>query len=200
MDDTEFVGREFSSPNTVPSKFCAMLERLASQPPHEDRDVIEQHALSAIFLGITAVEAFTNIYSRTIAEEPEFIAHREPIIRSLERRDATGKKLEILGIALGRPIDKTDHRWVAFDQLRELRNRFVHFKTSYDTIQIPGIVMVGLVETSVFKELTTETPANVILCVRGVIELVGQARGVPPEHMHGFIQSQLGLLGRFNPR
>lgn len=71
--------RRLASPNYVPIRLCAMVQRLAAAPRGRDRDGVEQDALTAIFLAVTTLETFTNIYSRTIAEEAQFAHARAAI-------------------------------------------------------------------------------------------------------------------------
>jgi len=174
-----------------------MIQRLATARRGRARDLVEQDGLTAIFLGVTAIEAFTNIYIRTVAEEPQF-AHARPSLLdavSDESRMGVERKLRLLASnAFNSSIREADPRWTEFQRLLGTRNSFVHFRSSYQTVSLPGITLAGLADTSIYANLSDETPSWVLACIRGIVELVGLARGAAPEQLRGFVHGQIGLL------
>jgi hypothetical protein len=171
-----------------------MLQRLATDvSPDRKRDLVEQDALVAVFLGINTIEAFTSIFFRVVAEERAFAHAKNQILEQLNKRLPLCKKLhDWPALAFGRTISKDDPRWQNFDKLRNQRNMFTHFKSSHQSIGLPNrITISGLVDMSLFAELEAETPAHVLHCVRGIVEAVGECRGASPQ---GFVHLWLGLL------
>ena len=134
-----------SSPNRVPWQLFGMLERFACAPEAISPDVIQQNALSSIFIATATIEAFTNIFFRVVADEPVFSHARHTIIANLnDRRRSTAANLrEWTNLAFGRQIDTDDRRWRAFDELRRLRNRLVHFRSTHETLTIDTATIVG---------------------------------------------------------
>lgn len=188
------AGREFSSPNNVPWRLCAMLQRLAAASSR-DHSQIEQNGLVAVFIGMTVIEAFTNIYGRIVADEAEFAAGQPEIMRMLgSTRCPTGVKLLTLGRVFGHPLDERDERWREFHRLREMRNEFVHFRSIHQTLNLPGFSLAGTVETTQFAALSHETPHWAFECVRGVIAMVGEARGIPASQLRGFVHGWTGVV------
>ncbi len=202
MEETTSPNEEnnktLGSPNKVTWTLCRILGRLAARAtPDERRDLVEQDGLLAVFLGINAIEAFVNIFFRVVAEETEFAHAKEQILKELESRGfPLHKKIQKWPqLAFGKSIDEDDPRWANFISLRDRRNAFMHFKTTHDSIDLPGNVTVsGLADLSIFAELDEETPWKTLMCVRQIVEALGECRGVKTKDMPAFIHHWLGII------
>jgi hypothetical protein len=98
-------------------------------------------------------------------------------------------------IAFGRRPNKEDPRWEKFIDLRNLRNEFIHFKSSHETIvPQPGVYIHGAVNLKAFDRLGPSTPDEVIEVIVGVVEVVGELRGVSPRSIPGFLHQWLGYM------
>jgi hypothetical protein len=174
-----------------------MLQRLATPPGEQSRELIEQDGLVSIFLAMTAIEAFTNVYFRVIADEPAYAHASERILTELDRRNIpTGVKITTWSQqAFGHTIDETDPRWIQFRELGTQRNGFVHFRSSHQSAWLPGNVAIhGLADLSGFATLSEETPINALRCVVGIVAIIAEARGITPEQMPDFFHSWLGIM------
>jgi hypothetical protein len=145
-------------------------------------------------LGINAIEAFANLFFRVVADETEFAHARERILQKLaDRSFSLEKKLRIWPrLAFRRSIPECDERWQNFIELRNLRNRFAHFKSDHQIEELPDqVIITGLVDLSPFAELNTDTPICVLRCVKGIVEAVGECRGCSTQ---AFVHQWLGFL------
>ena len=185
--------RQWSLPASVPGRLCGILRRLAAAPAARDRVLIEQDGVAAVLVGMTAIEAFTNILARTVADDPVFADSSNRILKLLGSKADVEKSVDVLGRVFGRPIDKADPRWVGFRELRRLRTAFVRPKWSHDARYFDGPHLQSLVDTRAFAWLNAETPAWVLERVRGFVELAGVARGCSRKDLRGFVQAQLGI-------
>lgn len=186
-----------SSPNMVPWTLFGMLQRLAVAPSQapQSPELVQQNALSAIFIAVAAVEAFTNIFFRVIAEEPQFYQGREAILKAIKSKHSTSRKLkEWTHSTFGREIDQEDERWKSFQNLVARRNELVHFKLSYDSIGVSNVHISGLADTSQFLQLAKETPRECLNCAVGIVELIGRSRGISQRDMRGFLHGWIGVL------
>jgi hypothetical protein len=189
--------RTLATPNNVPWRLYGMLGRLAADADDlRDRELTEQDGLVSIVLGTTAIEAFANLYFRTLADEPEFTHARDTILTDLKRSSgATVEKLPRWAkLAFRRPIEESDARWAEYAWLRKQRNSLLHFKSSHEHISLPGITITGLASTEVFATIDAATPRRVMQCVRGVVELVSLARGLTAPGVARAVHIWLGAV------
>lgn len=186
----------FGSPNHVLWQFSGILDRLASaKDVHCERAVVEQNGTVAVLVAATSIEAFTNIYFRVVADEPQFLHSRAEIIQGLEERTLSTavKLLKWCELAFHQRIDERDSRWVQFKSLQSLRNNIVHFKSSHDSLQVDDIRIDGLVGLSAFAQMSEATPIWAVNCVRGVVGLVGECRGIAKSEIAGFVRHWAAL-------
>jgi len=187
----------FSTPNGALWPLFAALRRICVQPPSEDRSTIEQDGLIAIFLSITIIEAFTNVFFQVVAHEEQFAHAKARILKDLTRRGLpTGVKIvEWSQQAFGAEVNQRDPRWQRYEKMRDHRNELTHFRSSFSTIAVPDNVFIkGLADMSAFRRITANTPVEAMACVIGIAELIVTARGVRPEGLSGHVQHWLGAI------
>jgi hypothetical protein len=193
--------RTVASANHVTRKLSSMLQNLALQAgTTNDRKLIEQIGLSAIILGATCVEAFVNVFFRTMAPRLDCVKTRKIILEELAGYGSnTRKKLsEWTELAFGRAINTSDERWIEYDNLVNARNAFVHFKSTHETATVPDILspiyVHGLADISIYENLSRETPENVLGVVVGVVELVEECHDPSGRGGPAFVHHWLGRL------
>lgn len=193
MEGEQYLG----SPNKVPWTLTKyLLRQAASSSASDERELIEQNGLVSVFLGTNLIEAFTNIFFRVVAGEAEFHHATKKIFEGLnDRRFPLRKKLiEWPDRAFSRSIDKNDPRWKNFEALSNRRNKFTHFKSSHETVELePNVIVAGLVDISLFRELSETTPEEVLECVKDVVDMVGECRGLEASQLPGFRHRWLGI-------
>lgn len=188
-------GGNWGSPNAVPTMLAHMVKHLSYLPPNAHKDLVRQNALVSLFLGMSIVEAFANAYGTVVAENIGGDAGKA-LKKAANAGGPTSAKLEGLfkhGFN-NAPLNKDDPRWKAYDALRELRNDFVHFKTTNETVTIAGITFNGMANLSVLEKLTAQTPAWVLKTLCGLIELVGEGQGKSKAEAAALAHLYLGIL------
>jgi hypothetical protein len=167
--------RQFGSPNSILWRYFACLRRLAHEASTTpDPDLQRETAALAVFMAVSAIEAFLNIWFRTFSEAGPVAAHRETIMADLSLRSRRGLTHKFKtwpemcfdkGFDLDRPPAKT------FLALVEQRNALMHFTTNYDSIEVPGIAVQGLVDITAYENLG---PLDAVNAVRVAEEIVGE--------------------------
>lgn len=165
--------RQFGSPNSILWRYFACLRRLAHEAhTTPDPDLQREAAALAVFMAVSAIEAFLNIWFRTFSEAGRAAAYRETIMADLRKRRGLTYKFQTWpemcfdkGFDLDRPPAKT------FLALVEQRNALMHFTTNYDSIEVPGIRAQGLVDITAYESLGAPDAANAI---RVAEEIVGE--------------------------
>jgi hypothetical protein len=165
--------REFGSPNSILWRYFACLRRLAHEASTTpDADLQRETAALAVFMAVSAIEVFLNIWFRTFSEAGPVVAHRGTIMADLRSRRGLAYKFKTWpemcfdkGFDLDRPPAKT------FLALVEQRNALMHFTTNYDSIEVPEVTVQGLVDITAYQSLGSPDAAN---AVRVAEEIVGE--------------------------
>lgn len=187
----------YSGPNRMVWQFFEALRRSVARA-HEaaNQPHLHQEVAVSVFLAVTTVEAFLNLYFRLVVEEPPFSQHKKRLLDDLSRPYASleQKLRQWPKEILGNSIDLESGPGKAFLELKDLRNRLMHFKSSHDTIEIPGGSIQGLPNTTVFDELTAADSDNALETAEALIGAVMHARGIKPEHAPRNLQFWTGKV------
>jgi hypothetical protein len=163
------------------SRYSACLRRLVlAVQLQKDGDEQRENIALCIFLAVTVVEPFMNLFFRILIEESEHQAHRARILDDLNRRISLDKKIRSWPeLLFGRQWDLSSGTGKAFADLKEKRNALMHFTSTHESIsEIPGILIHGLADTEVFDSLQS-CDADVALKVAedsicDILQLSGQ--------------------------
>ena len=165
--------RQFGSPNSILWRYFVCLRRLAHEASTTpDPDLQRETVALAVFMAVSAIEAFLNIWFRTFSEVGPLADHRETILADLRKRCGLRYKFKTWpklcfdkGFDLNRPPAKT------FLDLIDQRNALMHFTTNYDSIEVPGITVQGLVDITAYQSLGAPDAANALHVAE---EIVGE--------------------------
>lgn len=148
--------RTLSTPNRMVWRYSACLRRLAlSVRSQEEGDTQKENLALCVFLAVTVVESFVNLFFRILIEQPEYLVHRTRILDDLGRRISLDQKIRNWPkLLFGRPWDLTSGVGKQFADLKEKRNDLMHFTSSHESVtEIPGVLIHGLANTGVFDSL-----------------------------------------------
>ena len=174
-----------SSPNRMVWQYFEALRRLVGGLGRtSDEAVLKQDTALCIMLGVTVVEAFLNIFFRIIVSEQGFAQHEQRILGDLTKRKSLDYKLKnwpphVLGKGLNftAPIPK------AFLALKDRRNALMHVTSSHQTLNVPGIEIHGLADTSIFDSLTTSDATDALEVAEGMVYELFRLRGVSEQQL-----------------
>ena len=172
-----------SSPNRMIWQYFDALRRLVGGLNHSrDETELKQDTALCIMLAVTVVEAFLNIFFRVVVSEPGFTQHKQRVLDDLDKRRSLDRKLRTWPAeVLGKGLDFTAPTPKAFLALKERRNALMHFTSSHETLNLPGVVIQGLADTSVVDTLTLADAAHALEAAEGMVRELCRLRGTP-EH------------------
>ena len=147
-----------SSPNSMVMEYWNLLRNIVySDHKNCDEKIIRQHVMLSILLSITVVETFMNIYFRLLVSHGKFKKYEHTIINDLDNRMSLEKKLiKWPKLLFDREFDQSKGVGLEFKELKDLRNKLMHFTTTHETLKINDIEIHGLSDTSVFYNLKLE--------------------------------------------
>jgi len=152
-------------------------------------DEVEQKedVATCVFLAITVIEAFVNVFFRIVVSEQKFNGHEQRVLNDLSRLKSLDYKVQNWPKdILGRSIDWTCGIGKEFMDLKALRNALMHFTSSHSKLEINGIHIHGLSDTSIFDALSTEKAVTALTVAEGIIAEILRIRGYPEEEVkHG---------------
>lgn len=174
-----------SSPNRIIWQYFDALRRLAGRiGSMENEDERKQDIAVSILLAITVFETFLNIFFRVIVSEASFKHHQQRLLDDLNSRRSLDYKLRNWPRrVLGKGLNFTAPVAKAFLELKDRRNSLMHFTSTHQTINLPGIEMHGLADTSVFDDLTVNDAERAVEVVEGMVKEVFRLRGIPEEKL-----------------
>jgi hypothetical protein len=120
----------------------------------DNENEIRQDAALCVILAVNGVEIFLNIYFRILVSKSDFKASFERIITDLRNKVGIDTKIQDWPeVVLGEKIDLGAGVGQRFVELKNKRNRLTHFSSSHETIEVPGAVINGLADTSIYDSM-----------------------------------------------
>lgn len=175
--------RCLGSPNHMVWEYYHSLKRQASRTSKCSGREQRQEAALTVILAVTVVEIFLNAYFRVVVSEKPFRNHEEKLLQDLTKRISLEKKcrewpLRIFGASPDSEISSIR----AFAELRELRNKLIHFSSSHETVHLPeNITIHGLADSSAYNSLTPQAACASVDTVRGYAYEIFRLHGIPQE-------------------
>ncbi len=174
-----------SSPNRMVWTHFRSLRRIAARVSKlEDETERQDEIVLTILMSVTAVEAFLNVYFRVLVEQPRFAHFRDMVLEDLSPADGgqpRGLAYKLRHWApkvLGQSFAWQSGTAHGFEQLRLLRNKLMHFTSSYESIKIPGARIEGLARTDCYDQLTAQDARRAVLLAEGMLEETFRLAGV----------------------
>jgi hypothetical protein len=154
----------YSSPNRMVWEYFQALRRMCARVQQSDiENEIRQDAALCVILAVNGVEIFLNVYFRILVSKSDFKSSFERIITDL--RNKVGIDIKIRDwpeVVLGEKIDLGAGVGQRFVELKNKRNRLTHFSSSHETIEVPGTVINGLADTSIYDSIDKQMASNAL--------------------------------------
>lgn len=150
-----------SSPNKMVWNYSFAVRRaVARAEKTDDPTLVRQDAATVIFLCVTLVESFLNCFFRVLISEGKLGDSGSLVARDLIKRKSLARKItEWLPLLPQVGSEHGDYIWSEFEVLRELRNKLMHFQSSHETLELPGLRIEGLSDTSTYDQLDAKRAA-----------------------------------------
>lgn len=176
--------RNLSSANRMVWELFQALRRLCARvaEAHQEYEmtVIRQDAALCVILAVQCVEVFFNVYFRVLASEIAYAHAAREILDDLDNR-SVGLDQKIKKwprAAFGKQLNLGSDCGQRFVKLKNLRHALMHFKSSHETIEMRGVTIQGLADTTVYQELSAETAVEALQTVEAFICEVFALRGL----------------------
>lgn len=153
------------------------------------RRELHQEVALTIFLAVTVVEIFLNGYFRVVVSEAPFQHCEKDFLKDIDARISLERKCrEWPRRILGASLDPTNDHVKAFMDLKDLRNKLVHFVSSHESMELPdNITIHGLADTTAYRTLTSEVAVRCLETVKSVAYEIFRLRGIQPSQCpHAF--------------
>lgn len=179
-----------SSPNRMVWVLFASLRCQAKDAAEAGTDQLEKDkAALSVILGVSAVEAFTNTFYRTLVGDPKFVSHRAMVMADLEPPDGGAPKGLLYKLRTWpQKILNKSFNWqkgvaADFDELRKKRNELMHFSGHQQDVELLGIHIVGMMDTSCYDNLTMDDAVEAVVLAEGMLAETLRLQGVSEENI-----------------
>ena len=181
--------------NMIWEYFASLREMVAQAQNGSDEKTTRRKILPCVFMSITIVETFLNIYFRILAEESDCSSCREQTIKELDERVSLDKKIKTWPKRFFKQeIDFSKGIGQQFIKLKDLRNKLVHFKSSHETVSLPGIELRGMVDISSYDSLDANVALESLAVAEEMLEEIFRLKGMNDEQIGHALHSWTGKV------
>lgn len=169
-----------SSPNSMVCSYFEALRRLCYRvESHANDSHKKQDAALCVILSVTGVEVFLNVYFRILISEEPYKHAKQRILKDLDNQALLGRKLEDWPhIVFGEKIKFGSGIGQKFSKLKNLRNKLVHFSSTHESIEVPGITINGMADTTAFNSLNEHASNEALETAEKFICEIFRLRGI----------------------
>lgn len=188
MKDQKYLG----SPHAIIWEYYECLKRQIYRVPNDEKNRTQkQELVLALLLSVSVIETFLNAFFRILVEEEGYRQHRNRLLKDFKRRISLDTKLrEWPKNILGTGLDFNSPKVISFINLKNQRNALMHFTSSHESDESPGLVFVhGLADLTIFKTLSLPSARDYPGVIRHFSYEIFLARGINTERLpHAFHQ------------
>lgn len=186
-----------SGPNRMVWQYYQTLERLVhrAREPHDNDSIHNQDIALCIFMAVTVVETFLNIFFRVVVSEEERKHHEKDFLAEIKRRCSLDYKIRKWpSRILGQTIDLDSGTGKDFRVLKDKRNSLMHFTSTHHTLEYGDLVIKGLVDTTTFDKLVPDDAVFALETAIGFIALILKMNGATDQELPWGIQLWMGRV------
>ncbi len=175
------------------SYFSALRRMCHQVEKHSIEAYKKEDAALCVITAVTVVEVFLNVYFRILISESPYKHAEKKIQNDLQKQVSLDKKLkEWPKEVFGKKIDFGTGAGQKFMELKNIRNGLVHFSSTWETIEVPGITIHGLADTSVFESLGENTAIQALETAEDFLVEVFRLRGIKDIDIPSVLHSWTG--------
>ena len=192
-------GQTLASPNHIVWQLFEALRRICvriSECTEENDSEIRQDAAIAVILSVQCVEVFLNVYFRVVVSEAGFEHKADDIICDLSnpRFGLESKIRKWPQKVFGKELNFSQGAARQFVELKNKRNRLMHFTSSHQSIEVPGVEIHGMADVSEYTALNAKTAFNALSIAEEFLCEVFAMRGISTEHIPHALHSWTGRV------
>ena len=173
-------GKTLSSPNSMVWSYFEALRRLCYRvEAYENDSHKKQDAALCIILAVTGVEVFMNVYFRILITEELYKHAKQRILNDLDRPVPLDRKLKDWpNLVFGQKIKFGSGIGQKFSDLKNTRNKLIHFSSTHESIEVPGITINGMADTTVYNLLGEHAASEALEVAENFIGEIFRLRGI----------------------
>ena len=186
----------FGSPNKMIWEYFDSLREMVCnvQNASDDRN-IQRKVLPCVFMGIAIVETFLNTYFRVLCEKASCSGCREQTLKEIDGRTSLDRKIKIWPKRFfNKEIDFSQGIGERFMNLKNVRNKLMHFQSSYNTIDLPGAQIHGMVDISSYEALDKNVALESLTVAEEIIEEIFRLEGIGLDEIKHAMHSWTGKM------
>ena len=186
-----FTGTLSTPQHMVWQYYESLRRRVIGVAGTTDEGAVRQDTATSIMLAVTVVEAFFNVFFRVLVSQSNYVQNEARLLKDIERRKGLEYKLKHwFPEIIGRPLDFNAPAPKAFVELKDLRNKLMHFTSSHQTANVTGLQIQGLADVSVFHSLTAKDAFDALTTAEGMVcevfRLIGYSEQEIPYHLQSW--------------
>jgi len=192
--------KTLSSPNRMVCSYFEALRRLSYRTEHEE-NIIHKHQDTSlcVILSVTGVEAFLNLYFRVLISETPYKHAEEQILSDLQNKVNLDIKIKNWPhLVFNEKIDFGSGVGQKFTTVKNMRNKLIHFSSSHETIEVPGVIINGMADTSAYDSLKTMKPIEILEIAENFICEIFRLRGIEKDNICHMLHSWTGKVPEIN--
>lgn len=162
---------------------------------HENDNHKTQDAALCIILAVTGVEVFMNVYFRILITEEPYKHAKQRIFSDLDKPTPLERKLKDWpNLVFGEKIKFDSGIGQKFSNLKNIRNKLIHFSSTHETIEVPGITINGMADTTVYNSLGEHAANEVLEVAEEFIGEIFRLRGIHKNEICHTLHSWTGKM------
>ena len=174
----------FGSPNKMIWEYFDSLREMVRNVQDADERNIQRRVLPCVFMGIAIIETFLNTYFRILAEKASCSSCCEQTLKEIDDNMTLDRKIKTWPKRFfDKEIDLSQGIGQRFMNLKNLRNKLMHFKSSYETVDLPGVQMQGMVDISSYEVLDRNVAFESLAIAGEMIEEIFNLEGINPDQI-----------------
>jgi hypothetical protein len=188
--------QNLASPNRIIWEYFGSLRGLIQEVEAlKDKESIHRKVILCVFMGVAIVETFLNLYFRQLSEEPKHKIYQEQILKELDENVPLDLKVKVWPKRFfSKGIDFSCGTGQRFITLKRLRNNLMHFKNSYETIDLPGLQIQGVADISSYEMLDRNVALESLRVAEEMIAEILRLRGMPLDEIKHAMHSWTGKV------
>lgn len=175
----------FGSPNKMIWEYFDSLREMVRNVQDADERSIQRKVLPCVFMGIAIIETFLNTYFRILCEKAGCSGFREQTLKEIDGRMSLDRKIKTWPQRFfDKEIDFSKGIGLRFMSLKDLRNKLMHFKSSYNTVDLPDqIQLQGMVDISSCDGLDKNIAIESLMVAEEIFEEIFRLEGISADQI-----------------
>ncbi len=175
--------------------FGCLREMVQEVQVERDDTNLQRKVLPCVFMSVAIVETFFNMYFRVLAGEAHCSSCSDQTIKDLDENMSLDRKIKTWPKRFfDKEIDLSEGVGQRFMKLKNLRNKLMHFKSTHQTINLPGIQIQGMPDISAYEKLDKTVAVETLTVAEDIIEEIFRMKGMTTDEIKHALHAWIGKM------